>query len=161
MIINFSGKTSKFKREHILCAAEFFAETLLGKRMAKNITLDLEVKKNYEFKGECCNEDRTRRSRYFTIILRECVVEEMIKTLAHEMVHLKQHVRNELGEKRIVFKKDEILVMTQWKGELWSPRADEDEHYDSPWEIEAYGRELGLAHRYVNYVKTHNQGTCV
>jgi len=76
---------------------------------------------------------------------------DMLLTLAHEMVHVKQHVRNEIGKKHVILKKDSLIVLTEWNGSIWKPRPGEDEYYDSPWEIEAYGKEIGLAHQFANF----------
>lgn len=154
MIITLEGlETEADKADCLTVATEFFAEALLGKRMAKSLTLDLEVRsrKKTDFKGECINEDGTRRSRWFTIVLRNESINEMIKTLAHEMVHVKQHVRNELGKKHVVLHKDGLDIKTEWLGTIWEPKKGEDPYYDSPWEIEAYGREVGLAYRFSKY----------
>lgn len=75
----------------------------------------------------------------------------MIKTLAHEMVHVKQHVRNELGKKHVVLYRGGFDIQTEWCGEIWTPKKGEDPFYDSPWEVEAYGKEVGLTHRFAKY----------
>lgn len=142
---------NKEKKLLLTNAVDFFCEKLLGKRMANGVMVDIEVRKKFEFKGECINEDMTRRSRWFTIVLRDEDPIEMIKTLAHEMVHVKQHVRNEIGKKHVILKKDSLIVLTEWNGSIWKPRPGEDEYYDSPWEIEAYGKEIGLAHQFANF----------
>jgi hypothetical protein len=63
----------------------------------------------------------------------------MYTAIAHEMVHVKQYVLRELV--------DTDGPNVYWKGELYkdSSSATEDEAYwNSPWEIEAYGRERGM-----------------
>lgn len=56
----------------------------------------------------------------------------ILTTLAHEMVHIKQFVFKELNYEGIC-----------WKGEPLPL-----DYYDDPSEIEAYGREVGLYHKY-------------
>jgi hypothetical protein len=58
----------------------------------------------------------------------------MLLTLAHEMTHVKQFARRELIE----IKAD---VLFKWYGEVFG---DEVHYYETPWEIEAHGREIGL-----------------
>jgi hypothetical protein len=123
----------------------------MHKRMADNLTIDLEVSRKSEFSGQCVNEDGTKRSRWFTIGIRYGDINEMVKTLAHEMVHVKQHAKNELGKTNVIFCKDGLAIETIWNGKPWTAKKDENQHYDSPWEIEAYGREVGLAHRFANH----------
>lgn len=138
--------------EALVEACQFYAEILLGKRMARGLTIDIEVEKDLDVKGECVNEDCTKRSRYFTIRLQNENINEMVKTLAHEMVHVKQYVRNELGDKIITMKGDNVAVIaTMWKGEKWLPGPREHAYYDAPWEVEAFGKEVGLARRFADY----------
>ena len=158
MIITLEGLSKHpEKAECLVEATEFFGEVLLGKRMAKGITIDLEIRKKTDFKGECVNEDDTRRSRWFTITLRDEDINKMVATLAHEMVHVKQYVRNELGKKHVIIHDDRLEIQSMWMGELWKPRPGEDPFYDSPWEIEAYGREVGLTHRFVKHWEQVNK----
>ena len=77
----------------------------------------------------------------------------MFKTLAHEMVHLKQYAKNELGKEFSLTTKGGVKIMTRWKNELWKAKTKECPYWDSPWEIEAYGREVGLYRRWVDHVE--------
>lgn len=69
---------------------------------------------------------------------------DVYATLAHEMIHLQQYV---LG--RLVDSEDGHSV--EWDGKSYNtkdvPLAD---YYDFPWEIDAYGRQVGLYHRWKN-----------
>jgi len=125
--------------------------------MIRNLIVDIEVQKNYQYEGECVNEvmedfeaKTVVNPREFTIILRNTEPTNMIKTLAHEVVHLKQHAKNELSRQRVFVGKESIDIPT-WMGSIWVPKRGESLNYDSPWEIEAYGRETGLAHRFSTY----------
>lgn len=60
----------------------------------------------------------------------------MLRVLAHEMIHAKQYVKKDLTVKQ---NKD------AWKGKIWTARKKADPYYDSPWEREAFGKELALA----------------
>ena len=57
---------------------------------------------------------------------------------AHELVHVKQYLANELF--------DYVDGKARYKGELFplGHSDNEEAYYDSPWEIEAYGREYGM-----------------
>ena len=97
MQITVTGMVGKrAEKAKLIAAAEFFAAKLMDPRMVRNITLDIEVYKNLDVEGECVDEDGTRNPRFFTISLKSNEIDEMIKTLAHEMVHVKQHAKNEL-----------------------------------------------------------------
>ena len=117
---------------------------LMDPRMVRNLVIDLEVRKNLDVDGECVDEEGIRNPRFFTIALKQQDLEDMIKTLAHEMVHVKQHAKNELQSGIMVAARGGLKMHSKWKGEIWKPKARQDAYYDSPWEIEAYGMEVGL-----------------
>jgi hypothetical protein len=129
-------------------AARFFAAQLMDPRMVRNIEIDLEIVNKLDVQGECISEDDCKNPRYFTIRLRKQKLDEMVKTLAHEMVHVKQYAKNELS-KQMRLSRGGLGVGSKWHGEWWNPKAKEDDYWDSPWEIEAYGREVGLHHKWV------------
>lgn len=152
MEINVYNTNRKRLKAKIIEAAEFFAYELMHNRMADNLELDIEFDTKLECQGVCINEDDTRRSRFFTIQLRnskEDTEYEIIQTLAHEMVHVKQYAKNEHVKKFATakgFKLDNV-----WMGKKWTPKKGENAYYDSPWEIEAFGREVGLMARWIKY----------
>lgn len=151
MQITITGMVGKRKEKELLKeAAEFFAAQLMDPRMVRNLTLDIEVRKNFDVDGECVNEDGVRNPRWFTIGLKNQDIKEMIKTLGHEMVHVKQHAKNELQSGIVVPARGGFKMHSRWMGQIWKPSAREDAYYDSPWEIEAYGREVGLLAKWLN-----------
>ena len=120
--------------------AEFYAEVLLGKRMAKNIYLDIKLTKDLKKKegayGYChIVDDSLAKPREFMIELDASMrykFDQILTWLAHEMVHLKQFVRGELC--------DYETGRVQWKS-----RSFGRVHYDDqPWEKEAYRLEEEL-----------------
>ena len=58
----------------------------------------------------------------------------VLKTLAHELVHVKQYIRGELSWR------DAGLL---WKGVNHNPK-NLLHYYELPYEVEAHGREYGL-----------------
>ena len=117
--------------------AEFYGEVLLGKRMVKNIYLDIKLTKNLKKKegayGYChIVDDSLARPREFLIELDASMrykFDQILTWLAHEMVHLKQFVRKELW--------DYESGRVQWKSRSYGRV-----HYDDqPWEKEAYRLE--------------------
>ena len=120
--------------------AEFYGEVLLGKRMAKNICLDIKLTKNLKKKeqayGYCHIVDHSlARPREFMIELDASMrykVDQLLTWLAHEMVHLKQFVRRELC--------DYETGRVQWKSRSFS-RLIHVHYDDQPWEKEAYRLE--------------------
>ena len=129
--------------------AEFYAEELLGKRMAKYIYVDLKLTKDLKKKekayGFCYpTDDNLTRPREFQIELDASMrhsFEQLLTWLAHEMVHLKQWVRKELC--------DYEYGRTQWKSRVFSVGCL---HYDDqPWEKEAYRLEDTLYEEFAEW----------
>lgn len=150
MEINIYGTASKKTKAELTEAAEFFARCLMHSRMVDNLELDIEIESNLDVQGCCVNEDDNRRSRFFTVQLRKDNLDEMVQTLAHEMVHVKQHAKNEHVKKHLTTKGG-LKIESYWMGKLWKPCKDEADYYDAPWEVEAYGREVGLMHRWIRH----------
>lgn len=132
-------------------AAAFFASCLMDPRMVRNIVLNIDVKygskNDPEWLGDCEDDDGGRNPRWFTINLRKQKTEEMVKTLAHEMVHLKQHAKNEFRGSRSLHRSTSGSGGI-WKGQVWKPSSREHPYFDAPWEVEAFGKEVGLYHRW-------------
>jgi len=64
-----------------------------------------------------------------------------LRTLAHEMVHVKQFAKNELYDYSI--KADH----TRWRDDVFDVKAVK--YKDQPWEVEAYGMEVGLVREFL------------
>jgi hypothetical protein len=137
-------------KQKLIEAAEFFAAQLMDPRMVRNITLDIEVYNNLDVEGECVDEDGFKNPRWFTIGLKKLDIESMIKTLGHEMVHVKQHAKNELQTGHAVAARGGLKIYSKWMGEIWKPKGKEDAYFDSPWEVIAYGMEVGLYHKWLS-----------
>ncbi len=151
MNITITGMIGKLKEQKLLReATEFFANQLMDPRMVRNLTLDIEVYNNLDVEGECADEEGIRNPRWFTIGLKSQDIDAMIKTLGHEMVHVKQHAKNELQTGHAVAARGGLKIYSKWMGEIWKPKGKEDAYFDAPWEIEAYGREVGLYAKWLN-----------
>ena len=142
MIVEVEGYRSQNLdlRRAIGNAASFYGEVLLGKRMARNILLEIkltrELKQKEQAYGFChITDDNLDRPREFMIELDTSMknpFDQVLIWLAHEMVHLKQFVRGELF--------DYATGNVQWKS-----RTYRRVHYtDQPWEKEAYRLEEEL-----------------
>lgn len=75
-------------------------------------------------------------------VMRQENVNNMISTLAHELIHIKQFVKDGLD-----------LETGNFKGKKWAARKNQSIYYDSPWEREAYGNEIALLEYYKKYMK--------
>ena len=126
-------------RPYVRRAAKFYAKKLFTEKMSKNIHLTITFIDNLEDYGSASVESRNEsgKPREFTVeINRNMSAINIFKTLAHEMVHIKQYAYCDLNEN-----------LTRWKGDRIS---DDLDYWDHPWEIEAHGMESGL---YSNFSK--------
>lgn len=140
-------------------ASNFYAEILFNGSSHSDINLDIDivprVKSNKNFAGYCNAETEGFYPKWFTICIKEQDTYDMLLTLAHEMVHLKQMATNQLSyASEPVAKGLRKNLSVFWEGSFWYPKKKEDYYFDSPWEIEAYGREDSLAKRFSNYFET-------
>jgi hypothetical protein len=129
---------------------------VLSEQEIKNADDLLDFKKyrawcTYDGLDEKCNKK-------FTIILNhkriskygkkpQTRLKQLLIDLGHELTHIKQYLNNELFD----YKSGEV----RHKGSLFdaSHYTDEEKYFDSPWEIEAYGREFGLYRIFCNKLK--------
>ena len=132
------------------------AQLIPSKRLRDNLMIDIHMK-HHSNEGEAkLHEDTNRyRPRAFRIYLDHHRMEtnemtgetrtdmewfvEILKTLAHELVHVKQYVMRELRWR------DAGLL---YKGINHEPD-NLMEYFELPYEIEAYGREKGLLYGFL------------
>lgn len=106
----------------------------------------------------CSYEDTQNGKKKFTIVLVSSRLNNrakkpwlrnktLMRDLAHELVHVKQYLNNELF--------GYVSGDVRYKGEIFTTTHmnDEENYYDAPWEIEAYGREQGLYNLFVKILK--------
>lgn len=74
-------------------------------------------------------------------------LKNVLLDLGHELVHVKQYLNNEIFDyKNGDVRHKGIIFDASWG-------QDEETYYESPWEIEAYGRELGLYRMFCTKLK--------
>jgi hypothetical protein len=144
MILHVKG-SNKAIRKLVESATRFYAEKLMGKRLTENLKITVNLKRNLLSKegleGSAVWEDDSYRPREFIVEIDSTVkVRNILLTLAHEMVHVKQWAKDEMYEYL------NTIGMVRFKGE--KVHLDSLEYWDQPWEIEAYGKQLGLFIRY-------------
>lgn len=117
------GKLSKQQ----LLAIQYFANNLISRQMQRFITLHFVFRQNIDCLGITTVNDYNERKqpRDFVIeISRKQSENELLKTLAHELVHVKQYIYKELN--------DDLGL---WHGKRVDP--DKIPYHEQPWEIEA------------------------
>ena len=150
-------------------AAEFYAAELMHRNLIRNLTVKIEVSDKLKVLGMCdWDGDYDRRLRNFHITLRrQKRASLMFKSLAHEFVHIKQYASGEMDGIIGTYESHNEFEVTKWAGSqikfasFKKPRSIDKnkvmihgrgyDYYYHPWEIEAYGLEIGL---YDFFIKT-------
>lgn len=147
MKINYTNRVKLELRKILDSAAQFYVDKLdISEKIQENLLINVFVRKGPD-RGACyVNCYPKRLPTEFDIELYPCELSEMLSSFAHEMIHVKQFAT---GELRVLPK------CSKWNNQIWQAGSDElDNYYDSPWEIEAYGREEGL---YVRFATSHSE----
>jgi predicted SprT family Zn-dependent metalloprotease len=142
MIIKIKGKQDKMFNAELKFAVAFFAQYLLGTRLAKSLHMTISfAEQGDNTDGRCLPVDMFEKSpRVYYIGLKPGMSKaKILKVIAHEMVHLKQYVKRELsvGWKTASF-----------KGETFKITESIEDYFNWPWEIEAFGRQDSLVFFY-------------
>lgn len=125
--------TGKIPKSH-RAAIEFYAENLFTPQKRRHLFLHVKYcrKKSYEHGNVGVDDYNVVGMPIgFVIEIYRNTEDEMLKTLAHEMVHVLQYARGELNEE-----------MTYWRGR--KVNSDEIPYFEQPWEIEAESKGIQL-----------------
>tara|TARA_B100000073_G_scaffold327316_1_gene312896 strand:+ start:2086 stop:2544 length:459 start_codon:yes stop_codon:yes gene_type:complete len=132
-IINVKGG-KKYQQKYAKSMIAFCVSKLMPRKKDLEINLHLKDLKELAL-GYAWPEDISSYPKEFNIeIDSKQKLRDLLVTLAHEMVHVKQFSKGELYESTKVSKH-------RWQGK-WLKK--DLEYWDRPWEIEAHGREIGL-----------------
>jgi len=133
MLLTITGKCPSVDRKTLTRAVGFYATYLQISKSKADLLLDFErnLCKYTGDEGYCVNEGD---GEYNITLDPKFSKRKILIALAHEMVHLKQHIKRELSW-------NERKKMHRYKGQMYR---EDMNYWDCPWEIEAFGRELGL-----------------
>jgi len=146
LILRAKGVTLTPKERKILkMATHFYASRLMSDRLSNTLEININVIKDFYVKtkilGEAFPKDDILglpSNKQFVINLEwNKLGKRVLQCLAHEMVHVKQYAKGELK-----FHERGNLVTFQRE------QYQGDEYWESLWEIEAYGREVGLYQKF-------------
>lgn len=146
MVLIFNDKFSEQLQQEVCDAVNFFSDQLFSTKLSKHLVIELELKSNFKDHGDCevLEYNSQRKPRSFKIRLRKKKsYKSLIKTLAHELVHVKQFALGEMSEFH----------------DRWRDGVDhkDTEYYDLPWEIEARMMEHILYDKYKNILLLKQQ----
>ena len=139
--INFNGRVPAQNRALVRKAADYFMQELLPIRKANNTFLEIRfLKMTSDFNGFCQiheDEDNDYSPKSFSIDMNSSLsLDDMIETLAHEMVHMRQFRNKELGYRE---------SFTRFNGVAYSINMP---YKKQPWEKEAYKLEKKLTKKF-------------
>ena len=139
MYLTITGQADKVTEQQISNAVHFYAEYLMSDRLLKNLEIEIVLEKNLIMnegdQAYCVDISTSGPARDFEITVDAGMSKRaLLIAIAHEMVHVKQYAKGEL--KYLSSKK-----LQRFQGKVYNP---DHMYWERPWEIEAFGRELGL-----------------
>lgn len=146
------GKPAKLSKKEVEEIVEFYSKKLL-KRISKNLYIEVLFISNFlnseDRYGEMSYTDYdSYLPRDFEILLdARLPKDKLIKTIAHEMVHVKQYAKGQLRDMVRVPKK-------KFLNEFYD---DDLDYFERPWEKEAADLEDILYEDWMNYAKDKNE----
>ena len=143
MLLHIRG-SNQYNRKLVSRATWWYAEKLMSNRLMSGLEIDINLRKNLIDKEDCEGtatwEDENSRPKEFTIELDVTYsIRDALITLAHEMVHIKQWAKGEMYE----YLKSGLIRFHKTKFDV-----DNIDYWDYPWEVEAFGKQLGLFVRF-------------
>ena len=156
--------------KHLRHAARFYARELMSKRLCDKLSLEIICKKNdagFPESGVAEWTDQVPRPKSFRITIGKISSKhwsEYFKILAHEIVHVKQYARSEMTS--LVTMMEGNMMSQSWHGSRYNlssarkPKVNParkkslitelsgSDYYYHPWEVEAFGLEVGLFQYY-------------
>ena len=147
MEINVYNASNKFE-SYVISAVEFaMAKFFDVKDLDKYISVDVDFT-DLDVEGHCIDAGD---GEFSIEIKKDLPVREKMIVLMHELVHMKQHIAGELEFGGVIIGKDGLKCKTTtWMGAEFDEEGTD--YFDRPWEIEAFGRQLGLFIRWVESI---------
>jgi len=134
-IINCPDKAFK---PYIKGAAKFFADHLIPDCSLKDkahVSIIFSDKIEHQgFSSVAAFDRKCQPIKFLIEIYPGLGAKKILATLAHEMVHVKQYILNETDS-----------ALSHWRGVKIHSTHD---YWTAPWELDAYGREIGLLNKY-------------
>ena len=131
------GKLTNLQKK----AINYFADKLFSHQLKRNLSVRVIIRrKPMKVYGlaEIVSYNTSGRARDFLIEINGSLsVEDKLRTLAHEMIHVKQYAYDELN-----------CEMTMWRGK--EVDADKIPYAQQPWEIEAWTKGDRLYRSFMN-----------
>lgn len=157
-MLKFSGeKLSKEEMLYLKLAARFTLDKYITKSKQRKIDVDVILIKDKKatWGGECCYLGVEQDRKKFEIRIQKSLVKkakkidtrmkDIVATLIHELIHVKQYTNNQLF--------DYVNGSVRYEGKIYKDTDNFIEYWDSPWEVEAYGRSVGTYEQFRRILK--------
>jgi hypothetical protein len=155
MEIMVNGFSKSIARWEIKKATELFGDLVLDARRIRSTVVAIDIRKMPKFKtergmhvfqGYCFPVSKKKPKKFVILLNNDMTKRETIKTLAHEMVHVRQmrlNILQGMGKKR-----------HRWFGRIVDE--NEEEYHKLPWESEAMLCEEPMYQHYRQCMKKTN-----
>jgi hypothetical protein len=158
--LTINGEVRKRDIPDIKRAVRFYANELMSKSLVKKLKITIrfvsDIKNTAEVTWTSVSPVRPKSFLIYVNSSKKSKV-KLLKTLGHELTHVKQFATGELKD---LVSKSQV----RWKDKLYPfPDAEPDKpetYWNAPWEIEAYGREVGLYHLYKKHITDQKRLAC-
>lgn len=151
MKISIYGKNEKLSREEIRSATKFFISKLIPTKVADLLIIKIKNTDSFynnNIIGYCYQDERFDDNQHFVVeISNKISKQKQLNTLAHELVHVKQYALGEMQDC------EDDANKCLWHGKLYDFDDSGDIYWESPWEIDSYGRAIGLVEMHKKYCK--------
>ena len=140
----------------------FTLEQLISKNLKNKLKLYVYFRKKYSFDKDTVGylqtyaQTKTVPIRFAKMYIRtDMSFLNILETIAHELVHLKQYATGQLSKR--IWKSDN-QVHYRWERKDIGVQSD-IEYKNRPYEIEAFEKQFPLVDKWTNYIKTPNYWT--
>ena len=140
----------------------FTLEQLISKNLKNKLKLYVYFRKKYSFDKDTVGylqtyaQTKTVPVRFAKMYIRtDMSFLNILETIAHELVHLKQYATGQLSKR--IWKSDN-QVHYRWERKDIGVQSD-IEYKNRPYEIEAFAKQFPLVDKWTNYIKTPNYWT--
>ncbi len=136
------------------------------KKLILNLKFNDKLKREEKSLGDCIWTNTPHRPREFDMNIDSSFGRvSILQCISHELVHLHQYATNRVYDliltgKRSDFPKsrqhlihesvnDTCIIDTRWDGMYYATEGSKLHYYETPWEIDAHGKERGLYQRWM------------
>lgn len=159
-MLNFSGtKLPPEEMKYLKLVAKFTMDKYIPKSKQRKIDIEIEIvdDNKMDWGGECVYMGVEQDRKKFEIRIQgsqikknakkiDTRMKDIVAALIHELIHVKQYVNNQLFDYA-----DGVTV--RYEGKIYKDTTSFVAYWDSPWEVEAYGRTVGTYEQFIRILK--------